>query len=134
MVLKYLCDAISYPLSIIFNQSFVSGVFPEKMKMAEIIPLFKGKEEDLVENYRPILLLMALSKVLEKLMYKQIFSFLMAKNTFFDSQYGFRSKRSCEHAILEMVGHLLQAKKRTNTAFECFWIYPKHSILWTILC
>ena len=79
------------------------------MKVAEIVPLYKGKEAYLVENYRPISLLMSLSKVLEKLMYKWMYNFLTLNNILFDSQYRFRSKRSCEHAILEMVGHLLQA-------------------------
>ena len=49
--LKQLNSSISYPLSIIFTQSLSSGVFPEKMKLAEIVPLFKGKEEDMVVNY-----------------------------------------------------------------------------------
>ena len=51
IVPKYLIEAISYLLSIIFNQSFSSGIFPEKMKIAEIVPLYKGKEDDLVINY-----------------------------------------------------------------------------------
>ena len=93
---------------------FVSGVFPEKMKMAEIIPLFKDKEKDPVENYGPISLLMTLSKVLEKPMYKRMCGFLIANNIFFDSQYGFRSKSLCEHAILEILGHLLQAKNENK--------------------
>ena len=57
-LLKDLNCTISYPLSIIFNQSLESGIFPDKMKTAEIIPLYKNKEEDLVNNYRPISLLM----------------------------------------------------------------------------
>ena len=66
-LLKQLNSSISYSLSIIFNQSLSGGVFPEKMKLAEIVPLFKGKEEDMVVNYRPVSLLMTISKVLEKI-------------------------------------------------------------------
>ena len=68
-LLKSLCTAISYPLQIIFNQSIYHGVFPDKMKLAEILPSYKGKEYDLVVNYRPISLLMTISKVLEKIIY-----------------------------------------------------------------
>ena len=64
-LLKDLNCIISYPLSIIFNQSLESGIFPEKMKIAEIVPLYKSKEEDIVNNYHPILLLMTTSKILE---------------------------------------------------------------------
>ena len=68
-LLKSLCTAISYPLQIIFNQSIYLGVFPDKMKLAEIVLLYKGKEHDLVVNYRPISLLMTISKILEKIIY-----------------------------------------------------------------
>ena len=90
------------------------------MKIAEIVPLFKGKEEDLVENYRPISLFMIMLKMLEKLMYKWMYNFLTVNNIFFDSQYGFRSKRSCEHVILEMVDHLLQAKNENKNSIRVF--------------
>ena len=109
-LLKLLNDTISYPLSIVFNQSLSTGVFPDRMKVAEIVPLYKGKEEDRVINYCPVSLLMTISKVLEKIMYSKLYGFLDKHNLFFDSQYGFRAKRSCEHAILEMVGHILNAK------------------------
>ena len=109
-LLKDLNCTISYPLSIIFNQSLESGIFPEKMKIAEIVPLYKSKEEDILNNYRPISLLMTSSKILEKIIYTNLYGFLTQHNLFFDSQYGFRTKRSCEHAIMEMVGHVLHAK------------------------
>ena len=78
------------------------------MKVAEIIPLYKGKEEDQVVNYRPVSLLMTISKILEKIIYNRIF--LTKHNILYDSQYGFRLKHSCEDAILEMVGRVLQTR------------------------
>ena len=109
-LLKELNYTISYLLSIIFNQSLATGTFPKNMKMAEIVPLYKGKEEDKVINYHPVSLLMTTSKILKKIIYTKLYGFLMQHNLFFDSQYCFRSKRSCEHAIMEMVGHVLHAK------------------------
>ena len=76
------------------------------MKVAEIIPLYKGKEEDHVVNYRPVSLLMTILKVLEKIIYSRLYKFLTKHNLLYDSQYGFRSKHSCEDTILEMVGRL----------------------------
>ena len=70
ITLKALRTSIIFPLCHIFNQSLVDGMFPEKMKWAEIIPLYKGKSMDLTINYRPISLLITTSKVLEKLIYK----------------------------------------------------------------
>ena len=80
------------------------------MKVAEIIPLYKGREEDQVVNYRPVSLLMTISKILEKIIYNRVFKFLTKYNILYDSQYGFRSKHSCEDAILELIGRVLQSK------------------------
>ena len=74
-LLKFLCTSISYPLQIIFNQSIYQGGFPDKIKIAEIVPLYKGKEQDLVVNYRPMSLLMTISKILEKIVYRCFYSF-----------------------------------------------------------
>ena len=79
------------------------------MKLAEVIPLYKGKEQDLIINYRPISFLMTISKLLEKIIYKRVYSFLKLNGTLFDHQYGFRMKRSCEQAILDLTGNILQA-------------------------
>ena len=62
ILLKRLKKSISEPLSIIFNQSLQSGIFPDSMKIAEIIPLFKRGSKQLIENYRPISLLITMSK------------------------------------------------------------------------
>ena len=79
------------------------------MKTVEIIPLCKGKEHDLVANYRLILLLMTMSKVLEKIIYSWMYAFLKLNGTLFDSQYGLRTKKSCKQAIAKLLGNLLQA-------------------------
>ena len=66
-LLKLLNANIAYPLSIIFNQSISTGIFPDKMKLSEVVPLYKGKDSDEIINYRPISLLITMSKVIEKL-------------------------------------------------------------------
>ena len=109
-MLKKLSTSISYPLHLIFNQSISQGKFPSKMKLAEVIPLYKGKEHDKVINYRPTSLLITISKLLEKIVFKRLYAFLEKNKILFESQYGFRPKRSCEHAVMELVSRLLQAK------------------------
>ena len=84
--LKKLGKLLSYLLGIIFNQSIATGCFLDMMKVAEIIPLYKGKEEDQVINYRPVSLLMTISKILEKIIYNRLFKFLTKHNIFYDSQ------------------------------------------------
>ena len=120
VMLKSLCSAISYPLQLVFNQSIATGIFPDKMKIAKVIPLYKGKQRDLVINYRPISLLMTISKLLEKVIYSRFYKFLEKKNTLFESQYGFCTKRSCEQAILELISHLLHAHNKNLHSIRVF--------------
>ena len=67
-ILKSLRTSITFPLCHIFNCSLLEGSFPERMKRAEVIPLYKGKDMDIMINYQPISLLSTLSKLLEKVM------------------------------------------------------------------
>ena len=99
MILKEIEDCVSTKLAEIFNLSMMEGIFPEKMKLAEVVPLYKSKERFLMNNYRPISLLITISKLLEKVIYKQTYSFLKETDQLYDSQYGFRQGHLCENAI-----------------------------------
>ena len=82
------------------------------MKLSEIIPLFKKGCRDQMVNYRPISLLITLSKLLEKCMYTRIYNFINKYNIFYSKQHGFRSRHSCEQAIQNLYGHILQHKDK----------------------
>ena len=88
-LLKDLSNSITFPLTTIFNQSLESGVFPDLIKMAEMIPLYKGKEQDIIVNYHPISLLMTLSKLLEKVVYIRVYNFPEHNQILYESQFGF---------------------------------------------
>ena len=119
-LLKGLSSSISYPLTIIYNWSISQGIFQNFMKVAEVILLYKGKETDKVVNYHPISPLMTISKVLEKIVYARVYSFLETNGILYESQYGFRNKWSCEQAITELLGHILQAKEIGHSSATIF--------------
>ena len=121
ILLKKLKFPLLKPLNIIFNKSISSGIFPEKMKLADVFPLHKGKEKFLPTNYRPISLLLTISKVLEKLIYIRTYSFLNKNNQLYVSQYGFRNNHSCENAISELVGHILKRREQ-NESTACVFL------------
>ena len=87
----------------LINISFSTGVFPKCFKVAKVLPLHKGGPLDDPNNYRPISLLSSLSKVLEKAMSNQIYSYFNHFQLFTNNQYGFRSKRSTIDALLRIV-------------------------------
>ena len=108
-ILKGVISSIADPLAHIFNASIFSGVFPEQMKIAKVIPLFKKGDKLDPSNYRPISLLSTLSKILEKLIFKRTMNFLKNHNVFTNSQFGFLQKHSTIHALLNFVDKVTHA-------------------------
>ena len=96
------------PLVHIYNVSFQTGIFPDMMKLAKIKPLFKKGDRQDIQNYRPISILSAFSKILEKLMYNRL-SFLKKHNTLTNVQHGFREKKSIETASHSFIEHVQEA-------------------------
>ena len=92
--------------------SLKNGIFPDNMKLAEIIPLYKKGEKFYMENYRPISLLITISKLLEKCVYKRLYGFLDKNKILYKKQYGFRSNHSCEQAIQDLCSHILINKEK----------------------
>jgi hypothetical protein len=70
-LLKATINEILEPLTHVINTSFETGIVPKDMKIAKVIPIYKSSDKTLLKNYRPISLLPAFSKVIEKLMYKK---------------------------------------------------------------
>ena len=64
-ILKFANDILIVPLTHLVNVSFTDGIFPDELKMANIIPIFKSGDKLLFSNYRPISLLTTISKVFE---------------------------------------------------------------------
>ena len=81
------------------NTSIESGHVPDNMKLEKLIPIYKSKDKQMLNNYRPISLLPIFSKILEKVIYHMLFNFLKTNNALFSSQYGFRKNHSTINAV-----------------------------------
>ena len=80
-ILKLIKANICHPLKEIINLSFATGIYPDALKIARVIPIFKNKGDELqVYNYRPISLLSNVNKIFEKLAYSRLYSFLNLYN------------------------------------------------------
>ena len=100
---------ISLILSHIINVSFQEGVFPDELKIAEVVPIYKDGPHDRVENYRPISVLPYFSKIFERCMYNRMVTFLEKHKLIAEQQFGFRRKRSTELALLDFVNAAIEA-------------------------
>ena len=113
-LLKILGPSLSPFLADIINQSFQSGVFPDKLKVAKVITIFKKGDYQLTSNYRPISLLSIFSKIFEKVMYKRLFKFLEFHKILYNLQFGFQENHSIDHALVsltETIRHSLDNKR-----------------------
>ena len=80
--LKQITTSIIKPLTLVINQIFNTGIFPDKPKIAKVVPIFKKGDDTLPNNYRQISLLPVISKVIEKIICNQLFSYF-ENNTLF---------------------------------------------------
>ena len=107
LLLKTLSHTLAEPLTCIINQSLIKGIFPNKLKIAKMIPIFKNGDQHDINNYRPISLLPSISKVFEKIVYNQIFQYFTINKLFHTNQYGFRAEHSTELALSEIIDRIL---------------------------
>ena len=84
------------------NQSFSNGIFPSKLKIAKVVPIFKKGDLEISSNYRPISLSPIFSKIYEKLMHKRIYAFLKDCNILYPLQFGFQENNSIDHALISL--------------------------------
>lgn len=109
IVIKKSAAYILEPLVHIFNHSLTTGTFPDRLKVSKVKPLFKKGRKDLLESYRPVSIPLGFCKILEKLVYKRVLSFLVQNNIISDSQHGFRNNRSTESAIYNYLDSILKS-------------------------
>ena len=94
---------LSIPMSKVCNASFDEGVFPEKNKIAKVIPSHKNGPTDDVNNYRPISLLSVFSKIMEKLMASRLTTFLELHEIIYPKQFGFRAVFATSHSLISII-------------------------------
>ena len=71
-LIKAIYEELKRPLFYIFDQSLKSGIFPDKLKIAKVFPIYKSGKKHVPPNYRPISVLPCFSKILERIMYNRL--------------------------------------------------------------
>ena len=106
-ILKSSADVISGVLSEMINLSFSTGVYPEKLKVAKVIAIYKSGDKTNISNYRPISLLSIVSKIFERAIYVRLFDFFESNEAFTNKQFGFRRGLSTCSAILNVFNYVV---------------------------
>ena len=97
-----------------------AGIFPSILKVGKITPVFKKGDSQMLDNYRPISLLPIFGKILEKIIYSRLYSFLISKGIIYDKQFGFRQNHSTSHAINYSINNIISEIERSNHVIGIF--------------
>ena len=135
---KIIVDFSKYfitPLLFIFNKSISLGRVPDLLKISRVIPILKKSDKSNPTNYRPISMLSIFDKLLEKIIYKRIYNFLLKNNVLYKHQFGFQTGHSTTLSLIEIVDEIYKNLDDNNYAMGLFLDLQKafdtvnHSIL-----
>ena len=122
----HLCpDIFAENLSKIINNAILQGVYPDGMKIAKVIALFKGGIKSNPNNYRPISLLSHFDKIFEKILCKRLVAFLEQKQILYCHQYGFRKLYSTAMALIEITDNIKRLLDERNNVIGIFVDFKK---------
>ena len=106
---KLSADYIAQPLHHIITLSLMQNTFPSSWKQSKLIPLHKKHSQLNPKNYRPVAILSPLSKILEKVVYQQVYDYFNGNKLFHQNLHGYRSNRSTQTALIQMYDRWVRA-------------------------
>ena len=113
VIVKQVINYIAKPLAHVCSKSFECGVFPDNMKVAKVVPLFKAGDRSLLSQF---------SKILEKLFNERLDKFIDKIQLLNNCQYGFRSRMSTSHALLDLVEEITSSIDAKKSLLVCLLI------------
>ena len=99
-----MCD----PLLHIFNLSSSRGIFPDSLKIGKVTPIYKAGDSSDLGNYRPISVLPCFSKILERIIYNRVYTYLQKNKILYYKQFGFQAGHSTDHAIIQLLDQIYE--------------------------
>ena len=115
-LLKHIAPIIISPLHYLINLSLETGYIPREFKIAKVVPVYKDGDCHSYTNYRPISLLSSFSKLLEKIVARQLISFLNEHNILYKHQYGFRANHNTSQPVLHFYDKIYNALNQNHPA------------------
>ena len=106
---KLAADYIAQPLHHIVTLSLLQKKIPRSWKFSKVLPLHKKLDQLDRKNYRPVAILSPLSKILEKIVYEEIYSYFNTNFLFHPSLHGYRKNRSTQTALLQLYDRWIRA-------------------------
>ena len=128
-LLKSISIEISACITLIINQSISTGCYPENLKLAKVILIFKKNDKLEINNYCLFSVLPVISKIFENVVHTQLLEYFTKNNLLSSQQYGFRPNRSTELATLELMDKNIHHMNENQCLLTFILIFQKHLIV-----
>ena len=125
LIVKENAHILGSPLKLLFNQSIQQGKFPERLKCARVIPIYKKGQKSDMNNYRPISLLNIFSKIFEKVVKTRLVNYMSENNILNANQYGFQKGKSTQDALTAFSKMLYNEIEKSNKVLSIFVDFSK---------
>ena len=105
-----ICDkSLCKPLELIFQSCIKHGKFSNEWKMANVVPVHKKSDKQILKNYRPVSLLPICGKVFERLIYNSLFEYFIENDLISPNQSGFKPGDSCTNQLISITHEIYQS-------------------------
>lgn len=119
-LIKKVAKFIVFPLTICINKCLSEGIYPDVLKISRVVPIFKKGPKNSPSSYRPISLVPIFSKIVETVIYIQLYEYLIASNIISKLQFGFIKGRSTVDAIDTLLKNVIKSFEERNFAQASF--------------
>ena len=113
------------PLVHISNLSLSRGLFPNELKIANVVPIYKSGDEMEFSNYRPVSILPVFSKLIERLMYNRLIDYINENKLLYKFQFGFQKGKSTYMALIMLVDKISEALDKGELVIGVFLDFSK---------
>ena len=124
-IMKLIQSCIKRPLAHICNRSFMTGIFPSELKIADVVPIFKSGDDMVFSNYRPVSVLPVLSKILERLMYNRLILYINRHDLLYEYQFGFQKGKSTHMTLITLIDKISEALDQGELVIGIFLDFSK---------
>ena len=124
-VMKNIKEYVKYLLAHICNLSFFTGVFPKELKLANVAPVFKANDEMIFTNYKPVSALPVFSKLIERLMYNRLVSYINENHLLCKYQFGFQAGKATYMALIVLIEKITEALDKGESVIGIFLDFSK---------
>ena len=119
-LIKLAIPSLAKPLLRLINLSLSTGYVPPQITVSKVIPLFKEGSKELFNNYRPIAIVSSVGKLLERVVCEQLTNYLESNELLSNHQYGFRSRHSVVHPLLQFSKKIFESLMSNNINLTIF--------------